>query len=174
LSSRISARPRLPSGTAIRRSSNSSTSWPPGWGTGPQPRSGGRAIRPLQPPGGARDAPDQEALQGALGRQLVRERRLERRELDGVIVRQHDILLRAQAVFERVLRRACLAFGGPRPADFAPFLRLAAARALPTETAARGAAPALDMAGFLGWLAKCGQAASLRTVSPGTGQSMRL
>ena len=39
---------------------------------------------------------------------------------------------------------------GPR--DFAPFLRLASARALLTGTAARGAAPALDMAGFLaGW-----------------------
>jgi hypothetical protein len=39
---------------------------------------------------------------------------------------------------------------GPR--DFAPFLRLASARALLTETAARGAAPIRDMAGFLaGW-----------------------
>jgi hypothetical protein len=37
------------------------------------------------------------------------------------------------------------------PFDLAPFLRLAAARALLTETAARGAAPSLDMAGFLAW-----------------------
>jgi hypothetical protein len=36
---------------------------------------------------------------------------------------------------------------GPR--DFAPFLRLASARALDTATAARGAAPLSDMAGFL-------------------------
>jgi hypothetical protein len=36
---------------------------------------------------------------------------------------------------------------GPR--DLAPFLRLASARALLTETAARGAAPALDMTPFL-------------------------
>ena len=39
---------------------------------------------------------------------------------------------------------------GPR--DFAPFPRLPSTRALLMETAARGAAPALDMAGFLaGW-----------------------
>jgi hypothetical protein len=37
---------------------------------------------------------------------------------------------------------------GPR--DFAPFWRLAAARALLIWTAARGAAVALDMTGFLG------------------------
>jgi hypothetical protein len=38
---------------------------------------------------------------------------------------------------------------GPR--DFVPFLRLASARALLTETAARGAARTLDMAVILGW-----------------------
>jgi hypothetical protein len=37
---------------------------------------------------------------------------------------------------------------GPR--DRAPFRRLASARALLTETAAHGAAPALDMAGAFG------------------------
>jgi hypothetical protein len=36
---------------------------------------------------------------------------------------------------------------GPR--DLAPFRRLASARALLTGTAARGAAPTFDMAGFL-------------------------
>jgi hypothetical protein len=36
---------------------------------------------------------------------------------------------------------------GPR--ELAPLRRLASARALLTETAARGAAPTLDMAGFL-------------------------
>jgi hypothetical protein len=35
------------------------------------------------------------------------------------------------------------------PCDFAPFLRLASARASDTETAARGATPDLDMARFL-------------------------
>jgi hypothetical protein len=38
---------------------------------------------------------------------------------------------------------------GPR--DFAPFLRLASARALLTGTAAQRAAPALDMTVILGW-----------------------
>jgi hypothetical protein len=45
---------------------------------------------------------------------------------------------------ERALPAAVL---GPR--DRAPFFRLASARALLTETAARGAAPTLDMAEVL-------------------------
>jgi hypothetical protein len=47
--------------------------------------------------------------------------------------------------------RAARAFpsGVLGPRDFAPLRRLAAARALLVGTAARGAAPALDMAGFL-------------------------
>jgi hypothetical protein len=42
----------------------------------------------------------------------------------------------------------------------APFFRLAAARALLTETAVRGAAPALDMAVILGWRVDLGMAAA--------------
>jgi hypothetical protein len=52
---------------------------------------------------------------------------------------------------------------GPR--DLAPFLRLASARALDTGTAARGAAPALDMAVILDWRMILGMAAA-----PGAGQ----
>jgi hypothetical protein len=51
----------------------------------------------------------------------------------------------AHAMLQRILRRA------PCPrADFAPFFRLASARALLTGTAARSAAVALDMTRFLG------------------------
>jgi hypothetical protein len=51
------------------------------------------------------------------------------------------------------LRAFCAARALPSgdlgPRDFAPFLRLASARALLTETAAADAAPTLAMAGFL-------------------------
>ena len=50
-----------------------------------------------------------------------------------VLVRQHDVLLRAHAVLERILCRArALPSGVFGPRDFAPFLRLASARALLT------------------------------------------
>jgi hypothetical protein len=72
----------------------------------------------------------------------------------GILVRQHEMLLRAHAMLQRILRRARLPLGVFGPRDFAPFFRLASARALDTGTAAPRAAPTFDMAGFLaggGW-----------------------
>jgi hypothetical protein len=68
------------------------------------------------------------------------------------------MLLRAQAVLERVLRRARLAFGGFRAAGFgavaaaglgAAGLKSPASVAMVCGAAAPGAALGLDMAGFL-------------------------
>jgi hypothetical protein len=64
----------------------------------------------LEPPGGAGDARGEHGLERALRRQLLEQRRLERFKLGGTLARQHDVLLRAQAVLEGVLRRARLAF----------------------------------------------------------------
>jgi hypothetical protein len=69
-----------------------------------------------QAPGGGRDAAREQALQGACRRQLLDQRRLELTKLGAVLVRQHDVLLCAQAVLERILRRARLALGRRRPA----------------------------------------------------------
>jgi hypothetical protein len=51
-------------------------------------------------------------------RQLLEERRLELGELRGILLRQHDVLLRAQPVLEGILRRARLALCGPGAARF--------------------------------------------------------
>jgi hypothetical protein len=59
-------------------------------------------LRPLEAPGGARDPTDHDALQDALGRQLRDQRRLERCEPGGVLVRQHHVLRCAQPVLQGV------------------------------------------------------------------------
>jgi hypothetical protein len=74
------------------------------------------AIGPRQPPGGDRDAARKHGLQRPDRRQLLQHRRLELGELGGVLVRQHKKLLRAQAMLQRILRRARPAFVGLRPA----------------------------------------------------------
>ena len=147
--SRITASPRLP--PVIWRSANSSASWPPGWGMGPQPRCGGQAVRPCEPPGGDGDSPREHGLERADRRQLLDHRGLEASELLSVLLRQHHVLLRPHAVLERISRGARLPSGVLGPREFAPLRRLASARALVTGTAARCAAPALDMAVILGW-----------------------
>ncbi len=63
------------------------------------------AIGPRQTPGGDRDPARQHELQRAFRRQLIQQRRLERLELDGILVRQHDVVQGAHAVPERILRR---------------------------------------------------------------------
>ena len=50
------------------------------------------------------------------GASFIQQRRLERLKLDGILVRQHDVLQGAQAVPEGILRRPGLAHLGPRPA----------------------------------------------------------
>ena len=134
----------------------------------------------LQAPGGDRDAAREQGLQDAYRRQLRDDRRLERRERGGVLLRQQHVLLRPHAVLQGILRRARLALwasSGPR--DFAPFLRLASARALLTGvaarpgapaagTAARGAAPSFDMAGFP-WLEVDGGCETARAGVPEAG-----
>jgi hypothetical protein len=74
------------------------------------------AVGTREPPGGDRDLPGEHGLQRADRRELLEERRLERGELGGILVREHDELLRAQAVFERILCGARLAFRALWPA----------------------------------------------------------
>jgi len=50
--------------------------------------------------------PCEHGLEPALRRQLLNHGRLERCELGGVLVRQHDVFLCTHAVLERILRRA--------------------------------------------------------------------
>jgi hypothetical protein len=69
---------------------------------------GFNAIRPRQAPGGDRDAAREHTLERADRRQLRDQCRLEAGELGGVLVRQHEILLRAQAVLQRIRRAPCL------------------------------------------------------------------
>ena len=104
----------------------------------------------LEPPDGGHDPLRKRGLQGPVGCQLLDQRRLERFERGGILAWQHGVLLGAKTVLERILRRALLAFSVLGPRDLAPFLRLASARAGLRETAAQGAAPALDMSEFLG------------------------
>jgi hypothetical protein len=59
-------------------------------------------LRSVEPPGGARDAPDQDALQGALRRQLVLERFFQGGELAGILVREHHVPHGPQAVLQRI------------------------------------------------------------------------
>jgi hypothetical protein len=74
------------------------------------------AVGPRQTPGGDRDAPRKNGLERALGRQLLDHGRLEIGELGGILLRQRHVLLGAQAVLERIPRRAGLAFGCLRAA----------------------------------------------------------
>jgi hypothetical protein len=60
---------------------------------------------------------------------------------------------------------------GPR--DFAPFRRLVSARVLVAGTAARAAAPRLDMAGILDWRVGLEMAESPRGARPEERQSNR-
>ena len=75
------------------------------------------AIRPREPPGGNRDPP-REARSGALRpAPAPRPARLRARANSArILVRQHEVLLRAHAVFQRVLRGARLAIEGFRAA----------------------------------------------------------
>jgi hypothetical protein len=119
LPSRIRARPSPP--PARWRSSNSSACWPPGSGTGPQPRSGGRPIHPGQTPGAS--SATSAASSSA-----------------------NSPILSSGSTASLCARMPCFsAFCADRalpssvfgPRDFAPFLRLASARASLTGTAAR-------------------------------------
>jgi hypothetical protein len=74
------------------------------------------ALGTLEPPGGAGDARGKHALQGALGGQLLDQRRLERSELLRVLVADDCEFLGAKTVLEGVLRRARLALDGLGPA----------------------------------------------------------
>jgi hypothetical protein len=80
------------------------------------------AIGPREPLGGHGDAPGEDGPERADRRQLLDKNRLERFELGGILVRQHDLLLRAHAVLQRVLRRTRLAFGRLRAARLRPVL----------------------------------------------------
>jgi hypothetical protein len=60
------------------------------------------AIGAGEPPGGDRDPAREHGLQRPLGRQLLEQRRLKRGKLNGVLVRQHDVVRRAHAVIEGV------------------------------------------------------------------------
>jgi hypothetical protein len=106
------------------------------------------AIGPRQAPGGDRNPARQHDLERAFRRQLIQQRRLQRLKLDGILVREHDVVQGAHAVPEGADLTLPSSVFGPR--DFPPLRRLASARALLIGTAARGAAPSSDMAGFLG------------------------
>ena len=95
-----------------------------------------------EPPGGDRDAARQHHLERADRRELLDQRGLEGSELVSVLLRQHDVLLRAQAVLEGILRRARLAGGGPGAAPPGPGARLCRARAGHGELLAGGKLPA--------------------------------
>jgi hypothetical protein len=99
------------------------------------------AVGPREAPRRHRDAAREHGLQHPDRRELLEQRRLERGKLSGILVRQHEILPRAQAVLKRIPRRRALPSDVFGPLDFAPFLRLASARALLTSTAARGDCP---------------------------------
>jgi hypothetical protein len=70
-------------------------------------------VGALEPPGGAHDPRDQEGLQHALRRQLAHKRRLERLVVL-LLLGADQIVVGAQAVLQRVLRRAGFAFRGFR------------------------------------------------------------
>jgi hypothetical protein len=73
-------------------------------------------LRPLEPPGGARDAPDQDVLQGAVRRQLVDQRRLESANSPMSSSGSTTYFSARRPCFRAFLRRSRLAFGGPRSA----------------------------------------------------------
>jgi hypothetical protein len=69
------------------------------------------------------------------------QRRLEGGELGAILARKDHVLLGPHPVPERIPGGARLALGGFGPRNLAPFFRLASARALLLETAARGDCP---------------------------------
>jgi hypothetical protein len=110
------------------------------------------AVGAREAPGRDRDAPREHRLERALGCQLRDHRRLEFGKFGGILVRQHDVLFRPQAVLERVLRRARLALRRLRPARpgaVAP-ARLGARIGHGNGRARRGANIGHD-GGSLGW-----------------------
>ena len=111
---------------------------------------GFNAVRPRQAPGGDRDPAREHALERADRRQLRDQRRLDPGELGSILVREQEMLLRAQAWLRAFCADLALPSGVLGPRDVAPLRRLASARALVTVTAARDTAPALDMAVILG------------------------
>ena len=64
------------------------------------------AIGARETPGGDRDPARQHELERAFRRQLVHQRRLKRLKLDGILVREHDVVQGAHAVPEGILPRA--------------------------------------------------------------------
>ena len=107
------------------------------------------AIRARQTPRGDRDAPREHGLQRADRRQLRDQRRLEPGELGAVLVRQHEMLLRAHAVLQGILRRPRPAFGRSSARATSRHSCGSPRRAHCDRGTAARAAPALDMAGFL-------------------------
>jgi hypothetical protein len=67
----------------------------------------------LEPPGGAGDATGEHALQGAIGGQLLDQRRLERAEFLRMLVADDHEFPGAKTMLEGVLRRSGLAFRRP-------------------------------------------------------------
>ena len=104
-------------------------------------------------------------------RQLLEERGLETFERGSVLVRQHETILRAHAVLQRILRRRGLAFSVVGPRDFAPLRRLAAARAWLAGTAAHETAPGLDMAVILVWREIGGRVATAAPARAAAGEA---
>ena len=85
-------------------------------------RLGFHAIGALQAPGGDRDAPREGGLQRPDGRQLREQRPLQVSERRRILLGEHDVPHRAQAVLQGILRRARLASGGPGAARFGAVL----------------------------------------------------
>ena len=91
------------------------------------------------------------SCRGAFRHQLVDQRGLERLKLDGVLVRQHDVVQGAHAVPQRILRRARLAHGRLRPARLRAVLATGRGAGTATGTAAPSAAPSFDRRDSSGW-----------------------
>ena len=91
------------------------------------------------------------SLERAHGRELLHQRRLERLKLDAILVGQHTYLKARMPCLNAFCAERALPAGVFGPRDFAPFLRLASARALDTGTAARSAAPNSTWRDSFGW-----------------------
>ena len=104
------------------------------------------AIGPCQTPGGDRDPAHQHDLERPDRCELIHQRRLERLKLDGILVRQHDVLQGAHAVPQRILRRALSLQASSAHVTSRRSCDWLRRGALLIWAAARGAAPALVMA----------------------------
>jgi hypothetical protein len=100
---------------ALRRSSNSSASMRSARARRQAATATCRASTVCSAPRAWRPAPTTE-VDASGARQLLDDSPVESCELGGILVRQQDELLRAQAVLQRILRRARPAFGRLRPA----------------------------------------------------------